>query len=418
MSNKDLSLGTGRRLLQTERTPKSVELLRNLFIKILGHASEGHFLLREKGRIIAEVGDKNSALRAEADVVDTRVYARALLGGNTAAGEAYVDGWWTSPDITQVTRFFARNLSMMDYWGSRFGWLFKPLAMVRLLSRANSRSQAKKNILAHYDLGNDMYQRFLDPRMQYSSAVFNSLEDSLAEAQTNKLTRICEQLRLSENDHLLEVGTGWGGLALFAATHYGCRVTTTTISDEQLNYAKAQVRAAGLESKITLLDQDYRLLQGQYDKVVSVEMIEAVGKRYLTGFFEKLNSLLKPNGLMMLQAITIADQRYAEYSRGEDFIQKHVFPGGFLPSMKLMTQIMADKTDLIVRDILDIGQDYALTLARWREQFLDSKSDLLASGYDDRFCNLWLYYLGYCEGGFLERRISAVQLLASKAPHL
>ena len=215
MSNKDLSLGTGQRLLQTERTPKSAELLRNLFIRILGHASEGHFLLREKGRIIAEVGDRNSELRAEADVVDTRVYARALLGGNTAAGEAYVDGWWTSPDITQVTRFFARNLSMMDYWGSRFGWLFKPLAMVRLLSRANSRSQAKKNILAHYDLGNDMYQRFLDPRMQYSSAVFNSLEDSLADAQTNKLTRICEQLRLSESDHLLEVGTGWGGLALF-----------------------------------------------------------------------------------------------------------------------------------------------------------------------------------------------------------
>ena len=418
MNNEDLSLGNGPRLLQTERAPKSAEFLRDLFIKVLGHASEGHFLLREKGRIIAEVGDKNSALRAEADVVNTRVYARALLGGNTAAGEAYVDGWWTSPDITQVTRFFARNLRMMDYWGSRFGWMLKPFTMVRLLSRANSRSQAKKNILAHYDLGNDMYQRFLDPRMQYSSAVFNSPEDSLEDAQTNKLKRICEQLQLSENDHLLEVGTGWGGLAIFAATHYGCKITTTTISDEQLNYAKAKVQAAGLKSKITLLDQDYRLLQGQYNKIVSVEMIEAVGKGYLTGFFEKLNSLLKPNGLMMLQAITIADQRYAEYSRSEDFIQKHVFPGGFLPSLKLMSQIMADKTDLIVRDVLDIGQDYALTLARWRERFLDSKSDLLARGYDDKFCNLWLYYLGYCEGGFLERRISAVQLLASKAPHL
>ena len=417
MNNEDLGLGAGQRLLTRKPAKKSVKLLRNLFIKILGHASEGHFLLLEKGQIIAEVGEKNSELRAEADVIDTRVYARALIGGNTAAGEAYVDGWWSSPDITQVTRFFARNLRMMDYWGTRFGWLFNPSSMVRLLNRANSRIQAKKNILAHYDLGNDMYQSFLDPRMQYSSALFDSPHDSLADAQTNKLRRICDQLKLSENDHLLEVGTGWGGLALFAAKHYGCRITTTTISDEQLNYAKAQVQAAGLEDQITLLDQDYRLLEGQYDKIVSVEMIEAVGKSYLPGFFEKLNALLKPNGLMMLQAITIADQRYTEYSRSEDFIQKHVFPGGFLPSMKLMSQIMADKTDLIVRDIRDIGRDYALTLSRWRERFMENKAFLQDKGYDDKFCNLWIYYLGYCEGGFLERRISAVQLLASKAPH-
>ena len=418
MSNKNLSLGLGQRLLRAERVPRSAELLRNLFIKILSHANEGHFVLREKGRMFAEVGDDRAALKAEVNVVDTRVYARALLGGNTAAGEAFVDGWWTSPDITQVTRFFARNLSMMDYWGNRFGWLLKPFALMRLRSRTNSRNQAKKNIMAHYDLGNDMYQSFLDPRMQYSSALFLSPKDTLADAQLNKLTRICEKLRLCENDHLLEVGTGWGGLALFAAKNYGCKVTTTTISDEQLNYAKAQVQAAGLESKITVLGQDYRALKGQYDKIVSVEMIEAVGKRYLAGFFEKLNSLLNPNGLMMLQAITIADQRYAEYSRSEDFIQKHVFPGGFLPSMKSMSQIMADKTDLVIRDILDIGRDYAVTLSHWRERFLDNSNYLQARGYDDKFCNLWLYYLGYCEGGFLERRISAVQLLASKAPHL
>ena len=418
MSNKNLSLGLGQRLLRAERVPRSAELLRNLFINILSHANEGHFVLREKGRILAEVGDDRAALKAEVNVVDTRVYARALLGGNTAAGEAFVDGWWTSPDITQVTRFFARNLSMMDYWGNRFGWLLKPFALMRLRSRTNSRNQAKKNIMAHYDLGNDMYQSFLDPRMQYSSALFLSPKDTLADAQLNKLTRICEKLRLCENDHLLEVGTGWGGLALFAAKNYGCNVTTTTISDEQLNYAKAQVQAAGLESKITVLGQDYRALEGQYDKIVSVEMIEAVGKRYLAGFFEKLNGLLKPNGLMMLQAITIADQRYAEYSRSEDFIQKHVFPGGFLPSMKSMSQIMADKTDLVIRDILDIGRDYAVTLSHWRKRFLDNSNYLQARGYDDKFCNLWLYYLGYCEGGFLERRISAVQLLASKAPHL
>lgn len=417
MNRKDISLSADQRLLPTDHSPRSVEILRSVLIKVLSHATEGHFLLREQGRVIAEVGDKHAPLQAEANVVDTRAYARALLGGNTAAGEAFVDGWWTSPDITQVTRFFARNLGMMDYWGSRFGWLLKPFSLARSMMRANSRSQAKKNILAHYDLGNDLYQTFLDPRMQYSSAIYNSPTESLAAAQTNKLTRICEQLQLSEDDHLLEVGTGWGGLAMFAAKHYGCKVTTTTISDEQLNYAKQQVEAADLSGQITLLDQDYRLLEGQYDKIVSVEMIEAVGKKYLPGFFKKLNNLLKPNGLMMLQAITIADQRYQEYSRSEDFIQKHIFPGGFLPSMKLMTEIMAEKTELIVRDVLDIGQDYAQTLAHWREAFLANRPALQARGYDDKFCNLWLYYLGYCEGGFLERRISTVQLLASKAPH-
>lgn len=415
MSQKNLAIddeGT-----RAYKGSKKVALLRALLLKVLSKASEGHFVLKENGIIIAEVGSPSADLQAEADVLDQRAYERALLGGNTAAGEAYVDGWWTSPDITQVTRFFARNLGMMDYWGSRFGWLLKPFSLARSMMRANSRSQAKKNILAHYDLGNDLYQTFLDPRMQYSSAIYNSPTESLAAAQTNKLTRICEQLQLSEDDHLLEVGTGWGGLAMFAAKHYGCKVTTTTISDEQLNYAKQQVEAADLSGQITLLDQDYRLLEGQYDKIVSVEMIEAVGKKYLPGFFKKLNNLLKPNGLMMLQAITIADQRYQEYSRSEDFIQKHIFPGGFLPSMKLMTEIMAEKTELIVRDVLDIGQDYAQTLAHWREAFLANRPALQARGYDDKFCNLWLYYLGYCEGGFLERRISTVQLLASKAPH-
>ena len=417
MNHDDVTLSANRKLLQTDRAPKSAEFLRGIFVKVLSHASEGHFLLREKGRVIAEVGDRSDSLQAEVNVVDTRVYARALLGGNTAAGEAFVDGWWTSPDITSVTRFFARNLSMMDYWGSRFGWMLKPFSLLRVLNRMNSRAQAKKNILAHYDLGNDRYETFLDPRMQYSSAIYNSPAESLAQAQTNKLARICEQLQLTENDHLLEVGTGWGGLAVFAAKHYGCKVTTTTISDEQLRLARERVESEGLSDQITLLDQDYRLLKGQFDKIVSVEMIEAVGKRYLPGFFKKLNSLLKPNGLLMLQAITIADQRFDEYSRSEDFIQKHVFPGGFLPSMKLMSQIIGDKTDMIIRDVLDIGQDYAQTLAHWREQFLANKPTLKSMGYDDKFCNLWLYYLGYCEGGFLERRISTVQLLASKAPH-
>lgn len=417
MNQKQLAMQSHVDMDAGEESSRAVTMLRRLLIQVLEQAQTGHFLLRERGRVIAEVGDRNDALQAEVNILDSRCYFRSLLGGNTGAGEAYVNGWWTSPDITAVTRFFARNLKMMDAWGKRFGWLLKPLSLARLILRANTRSQAKKNILAHYDLGNDLYKTFLDGRMQYSSAIYLNADDTLATAQENKLKRICDKLELKPSDHLLEVGTGWGGLAIYAAKHYGCKVTTTTISDAQLSYAREQVAHEGLTGRITLLDRDYRLLQGQYDKIVSVEMIEAVGRKFLPGFFSKLDSLLKPNGLMMLQAITIADQRLKAYSRSEDFIQKHIFPGGFLPSMAMMQKIMADKTELIVRDVYDMGLDYAQTLADWKTGFLDNLESVKNQGYDDRFCNLWVYYLGYCEGGFLERRISAVQLLASKAPH-
>lgn len=416
MNQKDLSLNGPQQLVESDSS-RVTDVLRKLLIQVLGHASEGHFLLKECDRVIAEVGNRNDPLQAEVNVLNKKVYARALIGGNTAAGEAFVDGWWTSPDITSVTRFFARNLGMMDYWGSRFGWLLKPVALTRTLLRANSRKQAKRNILAHYDLGNELYEAFLDRRMQYSSALYENAGQSLELAQEAKLRRLCEQLQLNENDHLLEVGSGWGGLAIFAASNYGCRVTTTTISDAQFAYAEAAIKRAGLEDRIELLNQDYRLLEGHYDKIVSVEMIEAVGKRYLPGFFGKLDSMLKPGGKLMLQAITIADQRFASYSRSEDFIQKHIFPGGFLPSLSMMTDLLAKKTDMVVRDIKDIGIDYAQTLAAWRENFQQQKAELANRGYDEKFANLWIYYLGYCEGGFLERRISAVQLLASKALH-
>ena len=416
MSQKNLAIddeGT-----RAYKGSKKIALLRALLLKVLSKASEGHFVLKENGTIIAEVGSPSADLQAEADVLDQRAYERALLGGNTAAGEAYVDGWWTSPDITQVTRFFSRNLSMMDYWDSRFGWLLKPFKTMRYLRRLNSKRQAKKNILAHYDLGDELYQTFLDPKMQYSSAIFDEEGNSLEEAQVNKLTRICDQLKLREDDHLLEVGSGWGGLAIFAAENYGCQVTTTTISDNQYRYAKNKIDAAGLSNKINLLSDDYRLLQGKFEKVVSVEMIEAVGKKYLSGYFQKLNDLLKPGGLLMLQAITIADQRLKSYSSNEDFIQKHIFPGGFLPSVYLISKILADSTELVMRDFRDIGLDYSKTLSHWHKNLLEKKDALNQLGYDDQFYNLWTYYLGYCEGGFLERRISASQMLMSKAPHI
>ncbi len=389
-------------------------MTRNALFKLLSKSDDGYLAIREKGKLVAEFGNSSDELHADIDISNPRFYSRVLLGGSCAAGESFIDGWWTTSNLTALVQFFARNLSTLDRWENRFNWAIQPFKKIRQLGRRNSHTQAKQNILAHYDLGNELYRLFLDEQMQYSSAIYKSATDSLAEAQNNKLHRLCQQLELCPQDHLLEIGSGWGGLAIFAARHYGCRVTTTTISDAQYDYAKQTIIDADLDDKIELLNHDYRQLEGSYDKIVSVEMIEAVGEKYLPVFFKKANNLLKPGGKLMLQAITIADQRLHSYANDEDFIQKHIFPGGFLPSISLMGQLISKHTELVIRDLHDIGLDYAQTLAHWREQFLDNRNLLSQKGFDERFMRLWLFYLGYCEGGFLERRISTVQLLASK----
>lgn len=388
---------------------------RKMLFGILDHIEHGHLTIREQGRIVAQFGSVGALPVAEVNIIDLRCYRRALTGGDAAAGEAFVDGWWETSDLTAVTRFFACNLAALDKWTDSFAWALKPLQWFRILTRVNTRKQAKTNILAHYDLGNDLYSAFLDSRMQYSSAIFYQPDESLEQAQVNKLQRICEQLELSEQDHLLEIGSGWGGLAIYAAKNFGCKVTTTTISDRQYEYASAAISAAGLADKVEILNEDYRVLAGSYDKVVSVEMVEAVGKRYLSQYFGKINQLLKPGGKMLIQAITIAEYRYAAYAKGEDFIQKHIFPGGFLPSVSVLNQGISKSTQMVVRDIIDIGFDYAKTLSCWRANLLEKTEQLQAAGYNERFMRLWLYYLGYCEGGFLEKRVSAVQILAEKA---
>lgn len=390
-------------------------IARHWLFKLLAHAKSGHLIFKENNQRVAEFGNPDDSLSAEINVTDARFYSRVLLGGSCAAGETYIEQWWATPNLTFVIQFFARNLSTLDRWEKRFSWLLKPVSLIRKYSRNNGRKQAKRNILAHYDLGNELYEQLLDEQMQYSSALFSSGSQSLAEAQHQKMHRLCQQLQLNETDHLLEIGSGWGGLAIFAARHYGCRVTTTTISDAQFSYAKEAIEAAGLSDQIELLNKDYRELQGHYDKIVSVEMIEAVGERYLPQFFKSVNQLLKPGGKLILQAITIADQRYHSYASGEDFIQKYIFPGGFLPSVSIMSQLISEHTNLVVRDLHDMGLDYARTLASWRDNLLSNQRILAAHGYDERFIKLWLFYLAYCEGGFLERRISTVQLLASKS---
>ena len=339
---------------------------------------------------------------------------RLLTGGSIGAAELFIDKAWETPNLTAVIQVFARNMDALDKLERKVAWLTFPINKYRHWANRNHKAQAKKNISAHYDLGNELYTRFLDTNMQYSSALFLQGNETLEQAQLNKMDRLCRKLELKPTDHLLEIGTGWGGLAIFAAQNYGCQVTTTTISEEQYQYVAERIKSLGLEDRITLLKEDYRDLTGQYDKLVSVEMIEAVGKRYLPGFFQVCNDRLKQNGLMCIQAITIADQRYASYSRSVDFIQKHIFPGGFLPSLSLMTDLFKKETSLVVRDVRDFGESYAKTLAAWRDRFNGRAGELEQFGYDARFSRLWNYYFGYCEGGFLEKTVSVVQVTASK----
>jgi len=390
---------------------------KSAFIGVLNHLPDGYLTLTENGVLVGQFGNADSTMHAEVNILNSKAYRQLLLGGSVAAGETYMDKLWDTPNLTHVIQIFARNLPVLDKWEKRFKWMIMPVNKVQHFLRRNSVSQARKNIQAHYDLGNDLYTEFLCPNMMYSSAIYPHEHASLSEAQEHKLKQICDKLQLSPTDHLLEIGTGWGGLAVFAAKHYGCKVTTTTISDEQYAWAEDWVAREGLADRITLLKRDYRLLEGQYDKVVSIEMIEAVGKRFLRNFFEKCSSLLKPNGLMLLQAITIDDRRYDSYANSVDFIQKYIFPGGFLPSQYVINQHIKKYTDFSIRDLHDIGLDYAQTLKHWHEAFLANLDSLQQKGYDERFVRMWEYYLNYCEGGFRERTISTVQLLLGKSQH-
>lgn len=387
---------------------------RTIVLRLLNHLQLGHLKMFEQGQLIAEFGDKASELKAEIDIQKGDFYRRFLFGGSIGAAELFMDESWTTPNLTHVIQLFARNLPALDAAEAKFSWLLLPLQKFQHWRRNNSKRQAKENISAHYDLGNDLYQAFLDPALQYSSAVYPHADASLAEAQQHKLKRLCDSLELSAEDHLLEIGTGWGGMAVFAAKHYGCKVTTTTISEEQYSYTKELIEREGLTQQITLLKKDYRDLEGTYDKLVSVEMIEAVGLKYMPTFFKTCSRLLKPNGKMALQAITIADQRMKSYANSVDFIQKYIFPGGFLPSLTMMAEMFTKHTDMVMREVHDIGYDYAKTLADWRDNFNKAHPQLIDKGYDERFGRMWNYYLCYCEGGFWERTVSAVQLVATK----
>ncbi len=353
-------------------------------------------------------------LQVTLTIHDRTVYRQLLLGGSIALADSYINGEWETDDLTGLIRLAARNLAVLNKLENRFAGVSKAFEKAKHQLRSNDKSGAKSNILAHYDLGNDMYQRFLDDTMMYSSAVYRTPDVSLSEAQQHKLALICQRLQLTAEDQVIEIGTGWGGFAIYAATHYGCHVTTTTISDAQYDEAQRRVEAAGLSDKVMLLKQDYRELTGHYDKLVSIEMIEAVGHEYLPTFFAKCNSLLKPTGLMVLQAITFNDQNYQEYVNSVDFIQTHIFPGGCLLSNQELNTQFTEQTDMVIKQLHDYGFDYAHTLRDWRAAFMAQRENIVALGYDDAFIRLWDFYFCYCEGGFLERTIGVVQLTAVK----
>ncbi len=402
---------------EIKRTPISSidKLARKMLLSVLEKVEYGQLTIIENEKII-QVGEASEAFNYSAKiwVNDPRFWGDVCFGSSIGAGEAYMQHYWACDDLVSLVRIFIRNRHVLDSMDSGLARFAKPINKIAHALRRNSREGSKKNIAAHYDLGNDMFSLFLDETMMYSCGIFEKAQCSMKDASLAKLDRICKKLDLKPGDRVIEIGTGWGGFAIYAAKHYGCHITTTTISGQQYEYAKQRVQQEGLEDKITLLLMDYRDLDGQYEKLVSIEMIEAVGHQYMDDYFKKCSSLLKPEGLMLIQAITIADQRYESAKRSVDFIQKHIFPGGFLPSVTAMSASVTKKTDMRLFHLEDIGPHYATTLKKWRERFFSSIESVRALGYPESFVRMWEFYLCYCEAGFEERVIGNVHALFIK----
>lgn len=345
------------------------------------------------------------------DVLNPKFYSDIAFGGSMGAGESFIHGYWACAELSNLLRILIRNREVLEQMDSGLALLSTPLQKIFHALNRNTRKGSRKNIAAHYDLGNEFYQLWLDSKMMYSCAYFDTPEMTLEDAATEKLERICKKLNLSPQDRVIEIGTGWGGFAIHAARHHGCHVTTTTISQKQYDYARRAIVEAGLEDKITLLFQDYRDLEGCFDKLVSIEMIEAVGHEFHDDYFKKCCELLEPNGQMLLQAITIADQHYEKYKTDVDFIKRYIFPGGCLTSVTDMSRTMTRHTDMRLIHLEDIGPHYATTLRNWRTRFFARIDTVRELGYSDSFIRMWQFYLCYCESAFIERTIGDVQML-------
>ena len=410
----EVSIGT-LRLPQTRSARVGEKIAREAIFRLLSKLQVGSLTLHE-GPCSHHFGsiDKPHEPQAEVHIHSPAVYSQMLTGGSIGSGEAYMKGYWSSPDAMDVMRIFSANLVLLNKFDASQSVFVKLALKIAHRFNRNTYKGSQLNIAAHYDLGNEFFQLFLDPTMMYSSALFSDKSASLEVASETKLDELCQQLELKADDHLLEIGTGWGGMAIHAAKNFGCRVTTTTISQEQYDFASARVMEEGLEGQITLLCEDYRNLTGEYDKLVSIEMIEAVGHDFYQNYFRMCSGLLKPNGKMVIQAITMADQRYKEARDSVDFIKRYIFPGGCLPSVAVMAQHIARDTDMQIVHLRDITNDYAETLAHWRQRFLANLEAVRGMGFSEEFVRMWDFYLCYCEGGFRERVISTVQLAFAK----
>ena len=374
-----------------------------------------HGLLRvREGNEVFEFGAEGTGPHAALTVLDPAFYAEIAFGGSVGAGEAYMLGHWQSLDLTALMRLLLRNRDALDAMETGLARVSAPLRLAAHWLHRNTRAGSRRNISAHYDLGNDFFRLFLDETMMYSCALFERPDMTLTQASTAKLDAICRKLALGPGDHVLEIGTGWGGFALHAAGRYGCRVTTTTISPSQHELARKRVRAAGLEDRITLLLEDYRDLKGMYGKLVSIEMIEAIGHQNFGEFFRQCAARLAPGGQMLLQSITIADHLYARARDEVDFIKRYIFPGCCIPSVSALAQAMAGASDLRIVHLEDIAPHYATTLARWRDNFLANLERVRALGYPESFCRMWEFYLCYCEAGFAERALGDVQMVLTR----
>ena len=390
------------------------DLSRRAVHAILGKLAVGSLVLEEEGQISHFGNSEDNSVAAVINIKNPAVFLSVFRDGSTGAGEAYMQGYWETPDLLEVIRLFVLNMNTLQEMEKQQPLLRRVAGKVFHALRSNSPDGSRRNIAAHYDLSNDFFSLFLDSSMAYSAGIFKKEDDTLQDASFNKFQHICERLQLKSEDHLLEIGTGWGGLAVYAARNYGCRVTTTTISHEQYQHACKWVEEEGLQNLITVLEKDYRELEGCYDKLVSVEMIEAVGVKYYDEYFSACNRLLKNDGLMLIQGITISDQRFEESVQSIDFIKRYIFPGGQLPSNSVIAEKVARKTDMQIIGLEDITMDYARTLKAWRTRFWDQIDEVRNLGTDDVFIRMWNYYLCFCEGGFRERVIHTAQYLIAK----
>jgi cyclopropane-fatty-acyl-phospholipid synthase len=405
-------------LMRDEIIPhkKSINFLCHFFRKkvfqVLNQIQHGQITIQD-GDNIYSFGEKSDST-VHITVHDPHFYQSVVLGGSIGAAESYILGEWTSSNLSNFIRLMTKNIALTNNLESGLSIISVLISKIYHFFRSKYISMSRRNIHYHYDLSNDFFKLFLDKSMMYSSAIFPTKTSTLETASEFKLKTICDKLELTQKDHLLEIGTGWGGFAIYAAKHYDCHVTTTTISEAQYQYALQKIKENGLENKISLLLKDYRILEGTYDKLVSIEMLEAVGHAFYKTYLETCNRLLKPKGKMLIQTITIADQYYEQAKKRVDFIQRYIFPGCCIPSVTVLLDHMTKHTNLRLVDLQDIGLDYALTLRHWRDRFFTNLPAVKKLGFNDQFTRLWEYYLTYSEAGFDEQHLSDMQMLLLK----